>query len=532
MKQNKCLKCRGTRHRAQKERGITLIALVITIILLLILAGVTIKKVLDNNFVNKAQLAVDKYSEQQAKEKLNIAIMTYKILKYSGEEITLEETIKEIGGEIEYKESEEIYIIKIYGYEFELDKTLTIKEETKVPEKPTEPEKTKYTLTVEKGNGISNISPTTQEIEEGKSIELTATVETGYIFEKWEIVNGEATIANVTDVKTTITPTSDVTIKAIAKFDKIVSDEKIQTVTTKLLQKDYAYNNPPIPEGFRTLDTEESKWESTDGVQVAGWNDGLVITDSASGSNGNEFVWVPVDGTKVTYTKWLGGLYSKNITSVSQLSDDTLPSGVLEWGQTEQSQITKYGGFYIGRYGAGIPNTLTTAISTVSAVARDVTGNPVSKKNQVPWNFISYTKSKANAERMYTGSNVKSGLVTGTMWDTTLKWLKNSGVNVESNCTGWGNYVNSSVKGITQYSTNDGASWISVNSVTKPTGGTNKQDYLWLLKTGNTDYTKKKNIYDLAGNLYEWTSEKLDSKVIRRSGAYQYLSGRKSRRSK
>ena len=50
------------------EKGITLIALVITIILLLLLAGVTLKIVLDNNFVYKTQKAVDKYSEAQKNE--------------------------------------------------------------------------------------------------------------------------------------------------------------------------------------------------------------------------------------------------------------------------------------------------------------------------------------------------------------------------------------------------------------------------------------------------------------------------------
>lgn len=161
---------------------------------------------------------------------------------------------------------------------------------------------------------------------------------------------------------------------------------------------------------------------SSDGKTVQGWNDGLVIEDG----EGNQFVWVPVDGTNVKYEKWLG---NKNyqITEISQVSDDTLPNGI-----DENDQITKYGGFYIGRYEAGIPKSMTEAINTASKDARNVSGIPIVAKNQVPWDFIDYTTSKTNAENMYTGSNLKSGLLTGKMWDTTMKWLENTGVNVQT----------------------------------------------------------------------------------------------------
>ena len=35
-------------------------------------------------------------------------------------------------------------------------------------------------------------------------------------------------------------------------------------------------------------------------------------------------------------------------------------------------------------------------------------------------------------------------------------------------------------------------------------------DYIWLLPIGHSDYTKRKNIYDLAGSLWEWTNEKVE----------------------
>ena len=62
---------------------------------------------------------------------------------------------------------------------------------------------------------------------------------------------------------------------------------------------EFAYYNPVIPVGFKTVPTKDASWNSTNGTQVDGWNDGLVIEDK----DGNQFVWVPVDGTKVEYKK-------------------------------------------------------------------------------------------------------------------------------------------------------------------------------------------------------------------------------------
>lgn len=53
----------------KKEKGITLIALVVTIIILLILAGVTLSLALnDNGLFDKTKDAADKYSQQQDEE--------------------------------------------------------------------------------------------------------------------------------------------------------------------------------------------------------------------------------------------------------------------------------------------------------------------------------------------------------------------------------------------------------------------------------------------------------------------------------
>lgn len=69
---------------------------------------------------------------------------------------------------------------------------------------------------------------------------------------------------------------------------------------------------------------------------------------------------------------------------------------------------------------------------------------------------------------------------------------------------------------ITEYSTNKGANWTNASS--KPNGNS------YLLKSGNSEFTKKNNIYDLAGNMQEWTTELLsDVSVLR--GADYYMKG-------
>ena len=49
---------------------------------------------------------------------------------------------------------------------------------------------------------------------------------------------------------------------------------------------------------------------------------------------------------------------------------------------------------------------------------------------------------------------------------------------------------------------------VNIQFITEATISTEKPDNsAYLLGTGVTDYTKKNNIYDLAGNYQEWTTE-------------------------
>ena len=75
----------------KNEGGITLVALIITIIILLILATVSIKLVLNNGIISKADKSTNQYIEEQIK----ISYADYKAAKFDNETKTLEEFIED-----------------------------------------------------------------------------------------------------------------------------------------------------------------------------------------------------------------------------------------------------------------------------------------------------------------------------------------------------------------------------------------------------------------------------------------------------
>ena len=88
--------------------------------------------------------------------------------------------------------------------------------------------------------------------------------------------------------------------------------------------------------------------------------------------------------------------------------------------------------------------------------------------------------------------NVKSTMIYGIQWDAVCSWLEQSGFDINDSSS-WGNYEDSS-----------GNADID--------GAGSKQD------TGFSEYWKANNIYDLAGNCWEWTQEasSTSSRVLRR----------------
>ena len=276
--------------------------------------------------------------------------------------------------------------------------------------------------------------------------------------------------------------------------------DKVSVVKGKLVWNGETENNTEykwfseVTGNTPNSETVKEEWKNTiasvnDGVPIPkgfkykeGTKDtGLVIKDD----NDNEFVWVPA--TESTYAK------DTSFPDYKPTGDDTLPNGITD----ETADVVKYGGFYIGRYESGVPENQTT-IDGESSSTSNVEGVPVSKKDATVWTTITYYNAKANAESMISNEYVQTGLLTGKAWDTTCHWIEDSLSSINASaCLTDSRYYGNYWKALSPANENSG---------TKRTAGFNEN---W----------KVKNIYDLAGNVWEWTSEAYGSDFIFRGGS-------------
>ena len=159
--------------------------------------------------------------------------------------------------------------------------------------------------------------------------------------------------------------------------------------------------------------------------------------------------------------------------------------------------IEKYGGFYIGRYETG-------DLSKNVAVIKKYTANLGAK----PWHVM-YKKCKNLKGK---NNNVETGMIWGNQWDRTLMWLIESGnktiEEISKDSINWGNYKNSTFN----YKNSSG------KLLTKNAGS------IAIIPTGSSEYTKANNIYDLAGNVREWSIETYWNGRISRGGCTTYSS--------
>ena len=435
-----------------KNRGISLIVLIITIVVIIILATAIIVNLAQTNIINNAKEATVKQDFKTMQDELTLYM--------ADEFVNTDGKFKAEDIDVTVKSEIEKILPSIKG--------------------------TKYEDYVVIEDGKLAIVDTMPEPEKTWAMEALGLVNTS---------NNLQTQTPVVAVNTTV-----------------------KNANCTITGDEFSYNNPVIPVGFRAVNTTKASWldENDDGI-VDGWNDGLVLMDS----DGNEYIWIPVDGSNVKYEKWDDEIEVANTTvKKAQVEDDTLPSGVT----SETYQITKYGGFYVARYEAGLPDEQTTetlmSTKTFSATDNNRTdiGKPQSKSGKIVWNNIDYNNAKIVAENVISTNYVQSGLVTGTQWDTMLTFLSQE-VDVDTNSISWGNYYNKY-----GYTTLNGYYSTSYAGVVYTKGEYTKSGEGYALyQTGMFGSVvaegTPKNLYDVAGNVWEWTAETASAEGVPVSGA-------------
>ena len=233
----------------------------------------------------------------------------------------------------------------------------------------------------------------------------------------------------------------------------------------------------PLPNGFHYVGGD--------------YNTGLVISDKendrmdASGVNmGNQFVWIPVasyaDLERTLFDTTTGQPKPGLPTDCTEPYKDGYSTEENEYN-TMRHQVLKYGGFYIGRFEAGVDST---TLRTAAVVC---------KKGVAPYNYVAWGKS---------------------MSDTSEISGKSGAVYLAKNFASQHNYT--SVTSTLTY----GCQWDAMCRYIGDSQSTTPEKNSVEL-TGSVAGDVSKNIYDLAGNCIEWTMEAYSTgKRVLRGGRY------------
>ena len=352
--------------------------------------------------------------------------------------------------------------------------------------------------------------------------------------------------------KTTLKAQEQTTMTVKVKLLKTPIDETKENLSTEIGVNIDAEPKQPGEEingGATTVTSQKPKTTGgtylPDGfTQVEGTTleNGLTIQDST----GNQYVWVEVPKTTTVYPT--AGLNIKNFTTEEYIAIETdlhtytndyrngtsykdeyysdATTGLKSEQYTELKQkmlksVYQNGGFYIGKYETGIEDKPKTSASSTKAPEEI----PVIKQNAYPYNYVTCSQAQTLASKMESG-NYTSSLMFGVQWDLVLKYLETKGtsqVDLKKDSTNWGNY-NNNLWNITneksKYAPN-GSGW------TNGAYGTKASNSNILLSTGASETFCKQGIYDLAGNVYEWTLEKTSysSSPCASRGGYYYSTG-------
>ena len=259
---------------------------------------------------------------------------------------------------------------------------------------------------------------------------------------------------------------------------------------------------PLIPEGFVVSDLE-SENEVSEGLVIYEGTE-IVSNDIDAQTTRNQFVWVPVnDIDQFVRNEGYSNGSLQNFSTANEPYSAGYASEVQEYNSMLAS-VEKYGGFYIARYEAGTTNARTKKANGTTDL--------LIQKNKKVYNFVGWGASSTEIDGdvadydngynqgkgavilsrdLYNNDDIVSTLVYGVQWDATIDFIKNiENQNVDG-------------KKFFEDSTDMGVYGLSSPAV-----------------TGSNDNYKVKNIYDLAGNVGEWTMEYYTPGRVYRGGYF------------
>ena len=438
---------KGEKDKNMRNKGITLIALVITIIVLLILAGVSIATLTgQNGILTRANDAKEQTGIAEEKEAINLAYSGAVAEKRGTGDITADDLNREFGTNGTNATATD-----------NGDGTITV---TFDP-----PSNRVYTID-------SNGNITEEGTNENPGGGQTGGVQPGEIVETTEK-------ENYTD------PDGDkATVPAGFVVSKIPEEQDVS-------------------DGLVIYDIPEDELADVD------WTtknpDGAYQVQTLY----NQFVWIPVEVEKDEDFKTYEGYWDGDLDSMLADCDEPYVTETYKTEETEyndmRASVLDYDGFYVGRYESGIES------STERQYGAGIEDDVVIKQGKNVYNYIGWSssddmtvqtggavqKSKEFGEE--NGYSVTSTLIYGVQWDAIMAWIDPA-------------YKTGSCESTSFVADSTGKGYYDADAPTT---------------TGSSSAYAVKNIYDLAGNVYEWTMESYDARHrVLRGGSYR-ISGSK-----
>ena len=306
-------------------------------------------------------------------------------------------------------------------------------------------------------------------------------------------VNGE---------KKKIDENGNVTVKLESVADSKTKGTVFDDVTT--LEDTYG-NQVKVPKGFKIA--------SDSATEVTG---GIVIEDATyTNTIGSQFVWIPV-GTgenaikkanketvdialgRYSFTKNSDGTVTTSKYSGSY-TEDTTANHKSDYKNAIAKDIEKFKtsansnhGYYIGRYEMGTDTQRTSSSDELTQVKV--------QENKYVYNYVTQSQASTLSQNMYTSDSFTSDLINSYAWDTAIVFIQKCGT--ESNSSTYSYTVGQS----------------STSTSAPQTTGTN-------ILSATSKVDKQCNIFDMAGNCFEWTTETHSDSYapcVSRGGNYSY----------